>query len=469
MGEYVDIFNVYIMGSAQMLVGFHYFAKLLQKRADFFSYLLFLVCGILEIRFVTGRRIADFSAYTLMLTVSGMCLPADLCGEHLTLDRRRNALFYGHTDWKSAILYAALTVEVMQLCFGIVNTFQGILFPIMHSLDQSTIGMIFMVLGYITALPMAAFCYRMICRYFAYYETVKKQYVLMILIPVLLIFLVGEYMNYTIYGSYGMTQGSAVSIRYYLMLVVQLLGMASLFCILFAYKKLLQNVQLTTELSLLEQEEHSLNQYVEEAKAHYDKTKSFRHDIRNHIAIVKELLQYGKMEQALRYVGDLEEMTEELSFPCSTNNPVADILLGNKLGIAQSMGIEVRCPLVLPYPCPVRDIDFCIILSNALDNAIHACRMLGSDVKKYICVAGRIQGDFLLLEVENSFEGSRAFKKGTGLSNIKAVAEKYHGTMSIKTQGNVFTLSVLLIIPQQTECILQQRGSFHSLQCRKPK
>lgn len=34
-----------------------------------------------------------------------------------------------------------------------------------------------------------------------------------------------------------------------------------------------QNFCLSTELSLLEQEEHSLNQYVEVAKARYDKTK----------------------------------------------------------------------------------------------------------------------------------------------------------------------------------------------------
>ena len=79
------------------------------------------------------------------------------------------------------------------------------------------------------------------------------------------------------------------------------------------FARLLQNFRLSTELSLLEQEEHSLNQYVE-AKAHYDKTKSFRHDIKNHIAVVKELLQHGETQQALNYIGDMEEMTGELSF-----------------------------------------------------------------------------------------------------------------------------------------------------------
>ncbi len=223
-----------------------------------------------------------------------------------------------------------------------------------------------------------------------------------------------------------------------------------------SYKKQQQNFRLGTELSLLEQQEHSLNQYVEEAKTRYDETKSFRHDIRNHIAVVIKLLKNGKLEEAVTYMEDLGDMAEKMSFPCSTNNPVVDILVGNKLGIAKSMGIDVDCSLLLPYPCGIRDIDICIVLSNALDNAIHAVKNLGASVEKYIRTSGRIQGDFLMMEIQNSFHGKGAFKKGTGLSNVKKVTEKYGGAMSIEIQENVFVLHVLLIIPQHPESSTQQ-------------
>lgn len=133
-------------------------------------------------------------------------------------------------------------------------------------------------------------------------------------------------------------------------------------------------------------------------------------------------------------------------------------MVGNKLGIAKNSGIDVDCSLRLPYPCFVRDIDFCIVLSNALDNAIHACRNMCGTAEKYIRVTGRIQGDFILLEIENSYEGKGLVKTGTGLSNIKKTAEKYHGAMDIKTQGTSFNLSVLLIISHQSESIPQQIG-----------
>ena len=159
-------------------------------------------------------------------------------------------------------------------------------------------------------------------------------------------------------------------------------------------------------------------------------------------------MEKGKLEQALGYMGDMKDMAEELSFSCNTNHPTVDILLENKLGIAKGMGIEASRFLALPNPCPVRDIDFCIILSNALDNAIHACGNMGEGAEKYIRVTGRMQGDFLLIEVRNSFQGKGVSAMGTGLSNIKAAAEKYQGTMHTKAEGGTFVLSVLLIIPQ---------------------
>lgn len=71
----------------------------------------------------------------------------------------------------------------------------------------------------------------------------------------------------------------------------------------------------------------------------------------------------------------------------------------------------------------------------------------------YIRVAGHVKGNFLLIEVENSYEGNGMVRTGTGLSNIKAVTEKYHGAMNIKTEGKAFVFHALLIISQHSENI----------------
>lgn len=440
MAEYLDFFNIYVIGLIEGTFQFYFLAKILKKKLLLPFYFLFGVCAVIVTRFLSVCTVTGFVAMVFLLTVCGILV----C----------------HADFKSSLLYAALTTEIMLLCYGIVKSLIGLLYAWLPYFFYDTAGIAAMLASEAASLLLTGVCYYMVYRYFSDYTASEMQQMFLVFIPILMIFIMSEYINTLSFDYQFVVLEEDGSFEYLLshwqLLAMHLLGLLSLFCILFSYKKLQQNFRLSTEISLLEQEEHSLNQYVEEAKTRYDETKSFRHDIRNHIAVVKNLLQSGKLEEAVSYMEDMDDMAEKMSFPCSTNNPVVDILVGNKLGIAKSMGIDVDCSLLLPYPCSLKDIDICIILSNALDNAVQAVKRLDAGMEKYIHVSGRIQGDFLMMEIENSFHGKGAFKKGTGLSNVKKVAEKYGGAMSIETQENKFVLHVLLILSQHPEGIPQQ-------------
>ena len=449
MAEYLDFFNVYIMGAVEMSFQSYFLAKILKKKMWPPFYFLFAVCAVIVNDLVPSGMFTGFVVLVFLLTAYGT--------------------FICHADFKYSLLYAALAMEIMLLCSGIVNSLMSLPYPWLPAFFHETDNIAAMLVSEAASLVLTGFCYYMVYRYFSWDDfdpvdtpktTMGMQQMVLIFIPILMIFIMSSYINaieYDFQFEISVDKGPAEHFfSHGQMLSMYFLGLASLFCILFSYKKLQQSFRFSTEISLMEQQEHSLNQYVEEAKTRYDETKSFRHDIRNHIAVVKKLLQNGKLEEAVTYIEDLDDMAEKMSFPCSTSNPVVDILVGNKLGIAKSMGIDVDCSLLLPYPCGIRDIDICIVLSNALDNAIHAVKNLGTGIEKYIRVSGRIQGDFLMMEIQNSFHGKSVFKKGTGLSNVKKVAEKYGGAMSIETQENVFVLHVLLIIPQHPESSTQQ-------------
>ena len=440
MVEYLDFFNIYVIGLIEGTFQFYFLAKILKKKLVFPFYFLFGVCAVIVTRFLSVGTVTGFVAMVFLLTVCGILV----C----------------HADFKPSLLYAALTTEIMLLCYGIVKSLIGLLYAWMPDFYYHTAGIAAMLISEAASFLLTGFCYYMVYRYFSDYTASEMQQMFLIFIPILSIFITSQYTNMIAFDFQYLVIDEDESFNYlfshWQLLAMHLLGLLSLFCILFSYKKLQQNFRLITEISLLEQEEHSLNRYVEEAKTRYDETKSFRHDIRNHIAVVKNLLQSGKLEEAVSYVEDMDDMAEKMSFPCSTNNPVVDVLVGNKLEIAKSMGIDVDCSLLLPYPCSLKDIDICIILSNALDNAIQAVKRLDAGMEKYIHVSGRIQGDFLMMEIENSFHGKGAFNKGTGLSNIKNMAEKYGGAMSIETQENKFVLHVLLIISQHPQGIPQQ-------------
>ncbi len=439
MVEYLDFYNIYIyiIGLIEGVFQFYFLAKILKKKLWPPFYFPFGVCAVIVTHFLSVGTVMGFVVMVFLLMICGSLI----C----------------HADFKSSLLYATLTTEIMLLCYGIVKSLIGLLYAWMPDFYYHTAGIADILISEAASLLLTGFCYYMVYRYFSDYTASEMQQMFLIFIPILSIYIMSQYTNMIAFDFQYLVLEEDESFNYlfshWQLFAMHLLGLLSLFCILFSYKKLQQNFRLSTEISLLEQEEHSLNRYVEEVKTCYDETKSFRHDIRNHITVVKNLLQSGKLEEAVSYMEDMDDMAKKTSFPCSTNNPIVDILVGNKLGIAKSMGIDVDCSLLLPYPCSLRDIDICIILSNALDNAIQAVKRLDADMEKYIHMSGRIQGDFLMMEIENSFHGKGAFKIGTGLSNIKKVAEKYGGAMSIDTQENKFVLHVLLILSQHPEGI----------------
>lgn len=440
MNDYLDFFSLYVMPGMEMLMEFWFFTGFLQKKVKPVYSILFAVFGTAVPALLHLQGIWAFPVLIVLLAAAGK-------------------LLY-RADFVSGVLYAVVTVEIMNICFGLFNSLSTILFPPVLENNPGFFGLILMVAGYIFALILAVLCYRGVLKCCGRDETVRRKYVFVILMPALLIFLSNEYINETIYGNTLTTEKEEIlsGLNPYPVLLMQVLGVVSLFCILFSYKKLAESFRLNKEAAMLELQAHSLQQYVEEAKLRYEKTKSFRHDIKNHIIVVKELLKNGKTEAALQYVDGMQNLTADISFPVSTNHPVLDILLGNKLGIAKENGIETECSLAVPYPCGVSDTDFCIILGNALDNAVSACSRIDNEKQKYIHVSGKVQGDFLLIEIENSYSGRRMIRSGTGLANIRAAVEKYQGAMEIRTEGEKFVLSCLVVISRQSESISRQTG-----------
>ena len=103
-----------------------------------------------------------------------------------------------------------------------------------------------------------------------------------------------------------------------------------------------------------------------------------------------------------------------------------------------------------------------MILNNLLDNAIEACRKIEKE-KRYIRLSLKRKDNFLLITVENSFDGilqqaedglPRTMKEtelpeilmehGVGLRNVRELAERYFGAGNIEAKGNRFKVTVML-------------------------
>ena len=273
-----------------------------------------------------------------------------------------------------------------------------------------------------------------------------------LLFPVLFFFTAELYIMQTSYTKiYYDVLSPALLLEHTALLFLQALGLGALLCTLYAYRHLCRSLQTKAEMQSLSQAAQAQKIYIAEAQTRYEQTKAFRHDIKNHLSVLSAFLNNNKLEESKAYLQKLETVSTTLSFSCQTGNPVVDILLGEKIKMAKADGIAVEVSLLLPNPCRIDDFDLCVIFANALDNAIHACQSAKGE--KFIRIRGERQGDFYMLVFENTCSDEPLPPAGTGLSNIKSVAEKYHGATLTEKVGQRFSLNVLLNIALHPENI----------------
>lgn len=184
------------------------------------------------------------------------------------------------------------------------------------------------------------------------------------------------------------------------------------------------------------------------------KFSGFRHDIKNHLICLNTLLENQKTEQAAAYMRNLTDTVKQFDNPVQTGNDYADALLSVKYAEAAAEQIKVSIDMAIPSYGFIDPVDLCCILSNAFDNAIHACCRLEKG-DKWITARAFIKQGQLVIEIKNSkpphisVVNGKVFPKeitaghGLGLDTVAAVVEKYGGILNLSA-ADAFSFSVLL-------------------------
>lgn len=357
---------------------------------------------------------------------------------------------------KSPLLTAAsaalLTTSIMILSNGIMNPILHILGSVLVRTNRGLPPFLGVVVSLASTL-LAWVSYRVILEKLRPKRNIPDRYLMIFIIPVLLLLMIEHYLSVYIYGNtltVSRTGGPLPDVGNAQLFILQALAYVSLFTILYACRKLSEDHFGQMRLALLEQEIRRQKEYVQEAALRHKQTQGFRHDIQWHLAVLNGFLTETKIDQAREYLGRLEGISHSLSFPCRTGNTVIDTLLSTKLNLLQHNGIRIECVVNIPPSDSINDFDLCVIFANALDNATKACAQM-HDGKRFIRISGKRKGDFFMFEFENSFspEADNDGSSGIGLSNIEAVAKKYHGAISVEKENAVFRLNVLLVIPRR--------------------
>ena len=134
-------------------------------------------------------------------------------------------------------------------------------------------------------------------------------------------------------------------------------------------------------------------------------------------------------------------------------------MLSAYLSQARENGCQVEAEIRLPELFPFDEIDLCVMLANALENAVNACRELPEE-KRYIRLSAELtDNQRFILTVENACackvdfgpDGLPAVASrpghGLGLRSISAVVEKYRGLLRCQCPDGAFILRTVLFPP----------------------
>lgn len=197
---------------------------------------------------------------------------------------------------------------------------------------------------------------------------------------------------------------------------------------------------------------------IQEAEQFYSRIRRIRHETRGHLNNIKGMLHNGEYACAEDYIFRMDESMGGFELTLRTGNPVTDVIVNDKRQQCEDQGIPFRTDFHYPDSGSFDAFDVGIVLQNLLQNALEACEKV-SEGERFISLAGRRKGRFLLIEVKNSFAGDLVWgadglpvtdKKtdvsmhGIGLSSVRRIAEKYMGEMDICPENQVFRVTVMV-------------------------
>lgn len=211
------------------------------------------------------------------------------------------------------------------------------------------------------------------------------------------------------------------------------------------------------DLALLKQQNQAYENQMALSKESERNITALRHDIKNHLLSLQQLIGHQQYQEAETYLSDLFMDLETKHRFVATGNTIVDGLLNIKLGQAAEMGVDILTDIQIPTELSMNLKDFSILMGNLLDNALRALEQC--EKKKYLKVIMKEEIGKFFISVENSH--CEEFRKvgnvflttkgkwrshGIGLKNVRRVVDQYNGEMNIETISSIFSIKIIMFV-----------------------
>jgi len=235
---------------------------------------------------------------------------------------------------------------------------------------------------------------------------------------------------------------------------VTLLIIAAYVLILRFFRQTREQLIMQNEQNILAVQVSALQERYETMQELEEKTIIYRHDLRHHLHVINGYLTDSNLAEIKKYITEIEQNIDDAVTIKYCHNNTVNLILSPYINRAKNEKILVESQVYIPKNCQVSDMDLCIILANAIENAINASMNIKEINDRRINISCKSKNDNLFIQVTNNFIGEVKFtedmpisteeKHGFGTKSIAATVQKYSGLCSFTAEKGVFKVRVIL-------------------------
>lgn len=238
------------------------------------------------------------------------------------------------------------------------------------------------------------------------------------------------------------------------------LSYASIIVIIVFYQQIKENQEEQYAKHALESQTEDIERHMDQIEDMYEKIRSMRHDMGNHMAVIEGLIENGEKDALNEYIGQWKKNYEEAGMPVKTGNPIIDVAISEFAGRFDKAKIPFEYSFRYPDQLQINPFDMSVVITNALQNAYEASVSAQDPAVKLTSV---IRDNTFIISLKNHIDNKAyidpeedlpvSSKKedghGYGLKNIRIIARKYKGDIEIRQEadkdGYIFVLNVMFI------------------------
>lgn len=205
--------------------------------------------------------------------------------------------------------------------------------------------------------------------------------------------------------------------------------------------------------ALMEMQLSSLQNEIEQVHLAEKTLSILRHDMRHHLNILLTQLHSGNTDQAMEYIRRIDGAYDETVITTYCKNDMVNSIISIYQTRFSMKSMHLNCDISIGEHLPCSEIAFCAILSNALENAMHALEK-NDPSKKWARLSLSCKEQNLLLKLENPTSEPPRFvdgipvsgknDHGIGVKSIIYYVNQLNGQYHFSLSGGCFVLRIII-------------------------